>query len=210
MALWACVLLAALWCGGFAWFLHRTAEPPTVPAQADGIVVFTGGADRVQTALHLLALGRARLLLISGVGGSAGLGAVSGHMDLDPHLAARVTVGRAALSTRGNAAETAHWAQHNGLASLIVVTADYHMPRALIELSRALPTVRLYPMPVTPPAMRAGEEGARLRLLAGEYVKFVAAAVGLSEFGPRAALQAPEPARDATTTSSAVTGADGG
>ena len=61
--------LVLAWAGGFAWFLHAarvTAEPP---AHADGIVALTGGAERVETALNLLAEGRARLLLVSGVGG---------------------------------------------------------------------------------------------------------------------------------------------
>ena len=89
-------------------------------------------------------------------------------------------MGRAAATTRGNAAETASWARENRLGSLVVVTAAYHMPRALAELARALPGVVLRPSPV-----RASAEGSPgLRLLAGEYTKWLATVAGLSALGP--------------------------
>ena len=146
------LLLVAL-LGGFGWFVGQARRPALaeVPA-ADGIVALTGGAERVETALRLLAMGRARVLLVSGVGGSADLSALGRHAGLRPaELASmrdRITLGRGAASTHGNAVETAAWARENAVGSLVVVTADYHMPRAMAELSRALPAATLYPMPV--------------------------------------------------------------
>ena len=57
------VLLAAVlaWCGGFAWFVHAALRLTPAPPISDGIVALTGGAGRVEAALHLLAEGRARL-----------------------------------------------------------------------------------------------------------------------------------------------------
>jgi hypothetical protein len=49
-----------------------------------------------------------------------------------------------------------------------------------MELARALPEVRLYPVRVTPPALRDGAPVAVLRLLAAEYTKWLAASAGLS------------------------------
>jgi uncharacterized SAM-binding protein YcdF (DUF218 family) len=173
------VALVLAWSGGFAWFLRvawTTAEPP---AAADGIVALTGGAERVETALKLLADGHARVLLISGVGGATEFAALARRAGVDASLRARVTLGRTAVSTRGNATEAADWARANGLQSLIVVTAGYHMPRALAELSRAMPDVALYPDPVLPPAMRQPGLTA-LRLLAAEYTKWLAAEAGLT------------------------------
>lgn len=179
------VLLAVLWGMGFAWFLRSalTLHPP--PPYADGIVAFTGGAGRVEVALRLLAQGQARLLLISGVGGAAGLRDFGQLAGIDaPQLADRVTLGRSAASTRGNAAETAGWARQHDVRSLIVVTAGYHMPRALAELGRALPEVTLHPMSVLP---QEGQDSgpSALRLLAGEYTKYLAAELGLTALDPR-------------------------
>jgi uncharacterized SAM-binding protein YcdF (DUF218 family) len=163
-----CAGLACAWLAGFVWFIVSATRTPAPLPKADGIVVLTGGADRVATALRLLQRGQARVLLIS--------------RDSDVQTAgmeAAITLGRRATTTLGNAAETADWARRAGLRSLIVVTAFYHMPRALIELGRALPGVTLHPAPVSPPSLWQSP-AASLRLLAGEYAKYVAAAAGLS------------------------------
>jgi uncharacterized SAM-binding protein YcdF (DUF218 family) len=184
------VLLALLWGAGFAWFLRTALAEASPPPQADGIVALTGGASRVETALRLLADGRARLLLVSGVGGAAEFSELAHLAGVDPRLRDRVTLGRVAASTRGNAAETADWVRDNGIRTLIVVTAGYHMPRALAELGRALPEVALYPAPVLPPGLRGGgNDAAMLRLLAGEYTKWLAAEVGLSVLDPRGGVR---------------------
>jgi uncharacterized SAM-binding protein YcdF (DUF218 family) len=177
-------VLALLWAAGFAWFLvvALTERPP--PPRADGIVVLTGGAGRVETALRLLADGHADNLLISGVGASTEFASLARIAGVDPHLGSQVTLGRVATTTRGNATETADWVREKKIQSLIVVTAGYHMPRALAELARAVPGVALYPVPVVRLALLDRDETAMLRLLAGEYTKWLAAEVGLSALRP--------------------------
>ena len=165
---------------GFVWFVHAAGLPGEVPGHADGIVALTGGAERVETALRLLAEGKADRLLISGVGGAAEFGELAHRAKVDPALGAKVTLGRAALSTRGNASETADWARAQRIATLIVVTASYHMPRALAELTRTLPDVTLYPAPVQSAALRELGRLGYLRLLASEFGKWMAAEMGLS------------------------------
>ncbi len=139
---------------GFARFVAVVHRPCGPVPQADGIVALTGGAERIETALRLFAAGRARLLLVSGVAGGAGLPTLTRRADLDPApLAAHVTLGRNATSTLGNAEETATWVRTHDIHSLIVVTAGYHMPRALLEMGREMPGVTLYPAPVQPPGI---------------------------------------------------------
>ncbi len=178
----AAVLLAAAcgWLAGFAWFAHDALRHPELPQHADAIVALTGGADRVATALVLLRAGVADRLLISGVHGSLDLPFLARGSGVDADaLTDRVTLGRTATDTLGNAAETASWARAQGVRSLIVVTAGYHMRRALTEISRDLPGVALYPAPVVPPAMRRGGLNG-WRLLAEEYTKWLAASAGLT------------------------------
>ena len=68
------VVGAVCWVGGFAWFLQATRRPPEPPPpHVDGIVALTGGAGRVELALHLLAKGRADDLLLSGIGAMFGM-----------------------------------------------------------------------------------------------------------------------------------------
>jgi uncharacterized SAM-binding protein YcdF (DUF218 family) len=174
-------LAAAAWFAGFVWFVRDSLRPASLPAHADGIVALTGGADRIATALQLLQQNRARLLLISGVGLNTEFAALFRGTGIDPaSLTGRVTVGRAATDTLGNADEAADWARAHDLHSLIVVTASYHMKRALTEIGRTLPDARLFPAPVLPPALRGSAGISTIRLLADEYTKFLAAELGLT------------------------------
>ncbi len=179
---WPAAALAAAWLAGFAWFVHGAARPAAPVAAADGIVVLTGGADRIVTGVRLLQHDSGRVLLISGVGHGADLAALLRGTGIDPApLAARITLGRAATSTAGNADEAEAWVRAQKLHSLLVVTASYHMPRALIELGHNLPDVRLTAVPVTPPALRHGGLST-LRLLAAEYTKWLAAELWRGRF----------------------------
>jgi uncharacterized SAM-binding protein YcdF (DUF218 family) len=172
---------------GFLWFLDAAAAAPESPLRpTDGIAVLTGGAERVQTGLRLLAEGRARRLLISGVHPDATLADLARVHGMEAAaLAGRVTLGREARSTRGNAAEIAAWARREGMGSIRVVTAGYHMPRAMLELRRALPEAVLVPHPVVPPPLREAAAVGRARtwsLLVGEYLKLLGAWAGMSRF----------------------------
>ena len=196
LALLLCAVLA--WSGGFLLFAWRATRPPGALPRADGIVVLTGGAGRIEAALGLLESGRARLLLISGVSPRLDLDGVLRASGLrppeppdlappdlappglaPPGLAGRIMLGHVATDTLGNAIETADWAHANGLHSLIVVTAGYHMQRALAEIGAALPDVGLSPYPVLPPALLRPGSLSTLRLLVSEYDKWLLVASGL-------------------------------
>ncbi|MDW8442928.1 MAG: YdcF family protein [Acetobacteraceae bacterium] len=147
--------------------------------------MLTGGSGRVSEGLRLLEADASARLLVSGVHQSTALADLVRRegRDAEP-LAARVTLGRAARSTRGNAEEAAAWARTQAIDTLVVVTSAYHMPRALLLLRRALPEARLVPHPVTPPALREPRgwlSPAFLRLAAGEYTKWLAALAGVTE-----------------------------
>lgn len=193
------------WGVGFVWFLHVTAQPAAPPpAHADGVVALTGGAGRVELALRLLATGQADRLLVSGIGGNADLSALAHHAKVDVSmLEASITLGRYAASTQGNAVETAAWATQNRIRALIVVTAAWHMPRAIAELRQALPAVRLFPYPVEPPEYVehiTAERGPSLRLRAEEYTKYLLVIAGISSWLPH---------REAALSSTATLGRSG-
>jgi uncharacterized SAM-binding protein YcdF (DUF218 family) len=178
--------LLLLWLAGFIWFLRATQETALDGPATDAIVVLTGGAERVETGFRLFAEGLAPRLFISGVHPDSRLADLARGTGFDPaKLPGRVELGRAAASTRGNAVEIAAWAKQNGITTIRLVTAGYHMPRAKAELRRAMPALRASPHPVTPAKLR--EDGAFWRpriwgLMLGEYMKFLGAEAGLSAF----------------------------
>ena len=190
LALLLPVLPVVLLAAGFAHFLTLAATSPAEPDRpTDGIAVLTGGAERVETGLRLLREGRARVLLVSGTHRDVTLADVAHLAAMGPEdLAGRVALGHEATSTRGNAAEIAAWARAEHLRSIRVVTAGYHMPRALLELRRALPEAALLPHPMLPATLRDAGAAGRLRtwsLLLREYLKYLAVRAGLP--GPSAA-----------------------
>jgi uncharacterized SAM-binding protein YcdF (DUF218 family) len=165
---------------GFVGFLSQLRGVEVAPAgRADGIVVLTGGSSRVSDAMELLAGGYGKRLLISGVHPTNAASDISRSLpDNQQLLTCCVDLDRSAVNTRSNAAETRRWAHERGFRSLIVVTSNYHMPRAIVELSHAMPDIRLVPFAVVGEKWRDEPwwtSGATVRLLLSEYVKYVAA-----------------------------------
>ena len=162
---------------GFIWFVrHVRAEEVSLHRDADGIVALTGGASRITDAIELLASGRGKRLLISGAYRGTNSNEIS---RLNPEFArwVRCCVDfDRSLNTLGNAVETKRWAESRGFRSLIVVTSNYHMPRALAEIAHQLPEVTLVPFPVVTDRQRAERGwvgGATTRRMVTEYLKFL-------------------------------------
>ncbi|MBA4037578.1 MAG: YdcF family protein [Bradyrhizobium sp.] len=195
---------------GFVAFLSQLRGAEIKPDRnADGIVVLTGGSSRVSDAMALLAGGYGRRLLISGVHPTNAASDISRSLpDNQSLLGCCVDLDRSAVNTRSNAAETQRWARDRGFRSLIVVTSNYHMPRAIVELSHAMPDVTLIPFAVVGDKWRDEPwwtSGATLRLLLSEYVKYVAAEVrvrlediGIDVMPEPSDQPAPAPRRPAT------------
>ena len=148
---------------------------------ADGIVVLTGGSSRVSDAMELLAGGYGKRLFILGVHPTNAASDISRSLpDNQSLLGCCVDLDRSAVNTRSNAAETRRWARERGFKSLIVVTSNYHMPRAIVELSHAMPDITLIPFAVVGDRWRDEPwwtSGTTLRLLLSEYAKYVAVEV---------------------------------
>jgi uncharacterized SAM-binding protein YcdF (DUF218 family) len=171
---------AAVICGGFVWFIyHVPAEEIALDRDADGIVVLTGGASRIADAIELLAAGRGKRLLISGVHRTTTTAEIARIMPrYEGLVACCVDLDHSAVNTVGNATETRRWARARGFGSLIVVTSAYHMPRTMAELEKQMPDTVLVPFPVVTEKLRNEPWWASAptaRLILSEYAKFVVA-----------------------------------
>jgi uncharacterized SAM-binding protein YcdF (DUF218 family) len=172
--------LAVFLGGGFLCFVGMLPVTEAPPARnADGIVVLTGAALRINDALALLAEGRGRRLLITGVNPSTRSREIASLMPEHRRwFECCVDLDHSATNTIGNAIETRRWATTQGFKSLIVVTSNFHMPRAMAELGHQLPDAVLVPYPVISekvPVESWWTSHATTRLLFSEYLKFIAA-----------------------------------
>ncbi len=171
---------ALLLAGGFAWFVSRIAgDEVSLENKADGIVVLTGAAARIPDAIELLATERGKRLLITGVYRATSAREIARLTPLySKYFSCCIDLDRSALNTFGNALETRRWAREHNFNSLIVVTSNWHMPRAMAELEHQLPDVTLIAYPVISEKAKAdpwwsNADSARLLFL--EYLKYLLA-----------------------------------
>ena len=145
----AAVILIGLAYGlGFVVWVSTLPATPDARPDADGIVVLTGGAPRLDKAVALFESGVGKRLLISGVSQVTTREMLKKETDGGPRFDCCADIGYAAEDTRGNAQEAAGWAREHEFRSIVVVTGRYHMPRAMTEFSMALPDVTVLPYAV--------------------------------------------------------------
>lgn len=176
----AAIALLCVWLGGFVWFVREIPTEAADPDRAtDAIVVLTGGSLRVESGLALLAAGKGQKLFISGVYHGVEVGDLLRVSRQSPEKSACcIALGHAADSTLGNALETASWMRAENFQSLRLVTANYHMPRSLLEFARAMPGIAIVPNPVFPEISREKRwwmRPASLFLALVEYDKYLVA-----------------------------------
>jgi uncharacterized SAM-binding protein YcdF (DUF218 family) len=173
--------VAVLYLVGFVAFVASLPEPVSniKLGRADGIVALTGEDARLTPAVTLLEDGVAQRLLISGVFPETTKSDLKELTRGGPRFDCCADLGFTARDTRGNAREAAEWARRHKFRSLIVVTASYHMPRSLLEMSAAMPNVKLvaYPIETDPAKPTFLKRWGRMQ---SEYAKFLASEVSLT------------------------------
>lgn len=176
--------LALAWAIGFWFFLREMAHAPLSPPglKADAVVVYTGlGGSRISAAMNLLGEGAGERLLISGVNRNIKRQELAELWPGEPAgFECCVDLGWEAQTTVGNAREVRDWAKSHDFDSLILVTSDYHMPRALLETRSELPEVAVEAYRVDSGYLQGNglpADQAAAKQLAVEYSKFLAAVV---------------------------------
>jgi uncharacterized SAM-binding protein YcdF (DUF218 family) len=173
------LVFALAFIGFFIFTGNLPRSQPEPDGTADGIAVLTGGVARIDEAMKLLAQGKAKRLLITGVNRTTTTEALKQlASEGDQLFACCVDIDKEARNTIDNATETSQWVAAHRYHSIIVVTSNYHMPRALAELGRVMPGVTLIPYAVVDNNVhldRWWTYPGTTRLLISEYLKFLPA-----------------------------------
>jgi uncharacterized SAM-binding protein YcdF (DUF218 family) len=164
--------------GGFFWFAAQIqGEEVSIERKADGIVALTGAASRIPDAIELLAAERGRRLLITGVHRATSASEIARLTPLySKFFTCCIDLDRSALNTFGNALEAKRWAREHSFNSLIVVTSNWHMPRAMAEIQHQLPDVALIAYPEISEKVKTEpwwENIGTARFLVAEYLKYL-------------------------------------
>lgn len=165
---------------GFLIFTRSIERSQPEPERtADGIAVLTGGVARIDEAMKLLAQQKAKRLLITGVNRTTSMEALKQLANQGDQLfSCCVDIDKEARDTIDNATETSQWVAQHHYNSIIVVTSNYHMPRALAELARVMPGVTLIPYSVVYNNVhldRWWTYPGTTKLLVSEYLKYLPA-----------------------------------
>jgi uncharacterized SAM-binding protein YcdF (DUF218 family) len=176
----ACLFALVLLIIGFIVFANGVDREHSVPQRsADGIAVLTGGMSRIDEAMKLLAEGKAKRVLITGVNRTTTTEELKELASQgDQYFTCCVDIDKEARNTIDNATETSEWVALHHYSSIIVVTSNYHMPRALAELARVMPGVTLIPYSVVDNNVhleRWWTYPGTTRLLLSEYLKYLPA-----------------------------------
>lgn len=184
------LILVVVWFVGLLAFAGRIDKltPATEPPVSDAVAVLTGAStERITAAVRLLEEGKGKRLLVSGVNTEVSredLLEVTGAWK--PIYQCCVDLGFEAADTKGNAQEIAAWAEKHGFTQIVVVTADYHIPRSMLELRGEMPRARLIAYPVKTDALDAAHwwrDQTQIRRLTLEYCKYLAVLVQESVTG---------------------------
>lgn len=150
-------LILLLWGAGYGYFVYRitTMTPPVTDGntdiRTDAIIVVTGGSSRINEGLDLLQEGRTNNLFISGVHEKVSLPTLFSMWDgyEENKRPCCITLGHIAQNTQENALETRSWLDAQGnIKDIWLITSNYHIPRAFLELQHSLPEIRITPYPV--------------------------------------------------------------
>ena len=129
------------------------------PKRASNIVILTGGSNRIRDGLKIIknlessAIINTKLL-ISGTGKGFTISNVKKllpkNKSLNMFLKCCIELDNKSKNTHSNAIETLKWTKKNNIKTFILITSNYHMPRAALEFKAQMPNFEIITHPITP------------------------------------------------------------
>jgi uncharacterized SAM-binding protein YcdF (DUF218 family) len=133
------IIAIVAWALGFVLFVTTLGKPLDDARKTDAIVVLTGGPGRIDRGLALLRAGATKHMLVSGVAKEVKPREFAAEYKVEPRLmSCCIELGHEAVDTASNADETMAWVRRHHYMTVRLVTADWHMPRARLELAHKL------------------------------------------------------------------------
>ena len=161
--------------------------------ECPNIVILTGGTNRIKDGLKIIKdFNNPKKLnykiLVSGTGN--GFTKSSLKKKLGPNFNAElikccIDLDSVSKNTLTNAIETLKWASKNDIKEFILITSNYHMPRAILEFKNVMPNLKIYTYAITPKKHDIENwlsSYQTFSLVFTEYCKFVIAGIRIKFF----------------------------
>ena len=126
--------------------------------ESPNIVILTGGANRIKDGLKIIedfknSKNINYKILVSGTG--MGFTKSSLKKKLGPNFNSQliqccIDLDSVSKNTLTNASETFKWTNKNDIKEFILITSNYHMPRAILEFKNVMPNLKIYTYAITP------------------------------------------------------------
>ena len=127
--------------------------------EPNNIVILTGGSNRIKDGFKIINnFNKSDLksikLLISGTGkGFTKLSInkiLSKNNDFYSFIKCCVELDSRSKNTYSNAIQTKIWVTKNNINQFVLITSNYHIPRALLEFREQMPNIKIFAYPIYP------------------------------------------------------------
>jgi len=150
-----------------------------IKENSDYVVVATGGSNRLKKGLDLMRGNSSGRLLLTGIGKGITKenieNAIFAKQWQKEILNCCVDYDHFAEDTKGNAIETKIWTKKLNIKSIYLVSANYHMPRLMLEMEAVNPNLNIIPITVKADSspIKNFWKVKNFRLILNEYFKFL-------------------------------------
>ena len=126
--------------------------------KSTNIVILTGGANRIKDGLKIIqdfknSKNINYKILVSGTGTGftkSSLKKKLGENFNSQLIQCCIDLDGVSKNTLTNASETFKWTSKNDIKEFILITSNYHMPRAILEFKNVMPNLKIYTYAITP------------------------------------------------------------
>ena len=152
--------------------------------KSSNIVILTGGTNRIKDGLKIVNKFEKSStfnskILVSGTGKGFTKMSLAKNIDFDFNLIeCCIELDSISTNTYSNAFETLKWVKKNNISEFILITSNYHMPRAFLEFKYRMPNLKIFTYPITPKKHNINNwlnSFQTFSLVLSEYCKFLVA-----------------------------------
>ena len=126
--------------------------------ESPNIVILTGGTNRIKDGLKIIKdFRKSRIsnykILVSGTGIGFTKNSLKNQLgsNFNPKLVqCCIDLDNVSKNTITNASETFKWTQKKNIEEFILITSNYHMPRAYLEFKNIMPNLKIHTYSITP------------------------------------------------------------